>query len=59
MSGVRPEAWEENQLDPSFKPENMGGSRIFNSDQAPASEDLGAVDREELEAVVEYYLGQR
>ena len=59
MSGVRPEAWEENQLDPRFKPENMGGSRIFNSDQAPASEDLGAVDREELEAVVEYYLGQR
>ena len=46
-------------IDPSFKPENMGGSRIFNSDQAPASEDLGAVDREELEAVVEYYLGQR
>ena len=59
MIGVRPEAWEENQLDPSFKPENMGGSRIFNSDQAPASEDLGAVDREELEAVVQYYLGSR
>lgn len=59
MIGVRPEAWEENQLDPSFKPENMGGTRIFNSDQAPASEDLGAVDREELEAVVQYYLGAR
>ena len=59
MNGVRPEAWEENQLDPRFKPENMGGTRIFNSDQAPASEDLGAVDREELEAVVQYYLRTR
>jgi len=59
MIGVRPEAWEENQLDPRFKPENMGGTRIFNSDQAPASEDLGAVDREELEAVVQYYLRTR
>jgi hypothetical protein len=59
MNGVRPEAWEENQLDTRFKPENMGGTRIFNSDQAPASEDLEAVDREELEAVVQYYLRAR